>query len=110
MLRADFAAAITSDRADATLDSSIAALRRKIMDDAFTAPLSIYSKSQLRRMNDSLRGINTACLDNNPLNVAVAVSMVLQQLDNLKITMLHTESGKARIQAAVLARSGGAMQ
>ena len=51
-LRSEFTAAISSDQNDVTLDPAIAKLREKISDPGFFGPLSIYSRGQLRKMND----------------------------------------------------------
>ena len=98
-LRMDFDAAITSDRSAVTLDPSIAELRGKISDVDFIEPFSIYSRSQLRKMNDRLSHISTARLNDNPLEVAGAVYWVLQLLDDLEFSVKQSAASKARIEA-----------
>ena len=83
-LRRDFTAAISSDQNDVTLDPSIAKLREKISDPGFLGPFSIYSRSQLRKMGDFLSHINNACLEDNPLQVALAVDAILKLFDSLE--------------------------
>jgi hypothetical protein len=98
-LRSEFTAAISSDQNDVTLDPSIAKLRRKISDPGFLGPFSIYSRGQLRKMDDFLSHINTAGLKNNPLQVAMAVDAVLKLFDGLETTVKQSEAADKRIEA-----------
>jgi cell division protein FtsX len=98
-LRKDFDAAITSNRNVVTLDPSIADLRVKISQTDFVNSCSIYSRSQLRKMNNWLGRISNARLKENPLDVAIAVGEVLALLDGLEITMRQYEDSKKRIEA-----------
>ena len=98
-LRKDFDSAITSNRNVVTLDPSIADLRAKISQTDFVESCSIYSRSQLSKMNDWLGRISNARLKENPLDVAIAVGEVLALLDGLEITMRQYEDSKKRIEA-----------
>jgi len=98
-LRKDFDSAITSNRSAVTLDPSIADLRAKISETDFVNSCSIYSRSQLRQMNDWLGRISNARLKENPLNVAIAVGEILTLLDGLEITMRQSAESKKRIEA-----------
>jgi hypothetical protein len=98
-LRKDFDSAITSNRNVVTLDPSIADLRVKISQTDFVNSCSIYSRSQLRKMNNWLGRISNARLKENPLDVAIAVGEVLALLDGLEITMRQYEDSKKRIEA-----------
>jgi hypothetical protein len=98
-LRKDFDSAITSNRNVVTLDPSIADLRVKISQTDFVNSCSIYSRSQLRKMNNWLGRISNARLKENPLDVAIAVGEVLALLDGLEITMKQYEDSKKRIEA-----------
>ena len=98
-LREDFHSAISSNRNAVTLDPSIAVLRAKISRVDFANSCSIYSRSQLRRMNDWLGHISNARLKENPLEVAVAVGEILALLDGLEITMREFVDSKKRIEA-----------
>jgi hypothetical protein len=88
-LRKDFDSAITSNRNVVTLDPSIADLRAKISQTDFVESCSIYSRSQLRKMNDWLGRISNARLKADPMAVAMAVGAVRQLLDDLEFTMRH---------------------
>src|SRR3990172_4807606 len=57
-LRRDFDTAITSRRNVVTLDPSIAELRERISQAAFFESFSIFSRSQLRRINGCLGHIS----------------------------------------------------
>ena len=98
-LRSEFTAAISSDQNDVTLDPSIAKLREKISEPRFLGPFSIYSRGQLRKMNDFLSHINTAGLKDNPLQVAMAVDAVLKLFDGLKTTVQQSEAADKRMEA-----------
>ena len=98
-LLSDFTAAISSDRNDVTLDPSIAELREKISEAAFLEPFSIYSRGQLRQMNDFLSHISNARLKDNPLHVALAVDAVLKLFDGLEITVRQSAESDMRIEA-----------
>ena len=98
-LRRDFSAAISSDQNDVTLDPSIAELREKISEPAFLGPFSIYSRGQLRKMNDSLAHISNARLKDDPLHVAFAVDAVLKLFDGLEITVRQSSESDKRIEA-----------
>ena len=98
-LRCDFTAAISSNQNDVTLDPSIAKLREKISDLDFLGPFSIYSRGQLRKMNDFLIHINNARLKDNPLQVALAVDAVLKLFDRLEITVRQSAESDKRIEA-----------
>ena len=98
-LRKNFDSAITSNRSAVTLDPSIADLRAKISETDFVNSCSIYSRSQLRQMNDWLGRISNARLKENPLNVAIAVGEILTLLDGLEITMRQSAESKKRIEA-----------
>jgi cell division protein FtsX len=98
-LRKDFDSAITSNRSAVTLDTSIADLRVKISETDFVNSCSIYSRSQLRKMNDWLGQISSARLKENPLDVAIAVGEILTLLDGLEITMRQSAESKKRIEA-----------
>ena len=97
-LRGDFTAAISSDQNDVTLDPSIAKLREKISEPGFLGPFSIYSRGQLRKMNDFLIHINNARLKDNPLQVALAVDAVLKLFDGLEVTVRQSEAADKRIE------------
>lgn len=84
-LRKDFDSAITSNRNVVTLDPSIADLRAKISQTDFVESCSIYSRSQLRKMNDWLGRISNARLKADPMAVAIAVSAVRQLLDDRRL-------------------------
>ncbi|MGA8559830.1 MAG: hypothetical protein WCF38_13985 [Pseudolabrys sp.] len=98
-LRKDFDSAITSNRNVVTLDPSIADLRAKISQTDFVESCSIYSRSQLRKMNDWLGRISNARLKADPMAVAIAVGEVRQLLDDLEITMRQSADSKKRIEA-----------
>jgi propanediol dehydratase large subunit len=98
-LRSEFAAAISSDQNDVTLDPSIAKLRVKISELDFLRPFSIYSRGQLRKMSDFLSHINTAGLKDDPLQVAMAVDAVLKLFDGLETTVKQSEAADKRIEA-----------
>ena len=98
-LRKDFDFAITSNRNVVTLDPSIADLRAKISQTDFVESCSIYSRSQLRKMNDWLGRISNARLKADPMAVAIAVGEVRQLLDDLEITMRQSADSKKRIEA-----------
>ena len=98
-LRKDFDSAITSNRNVVTLDPSIADLRVKISQTDFVNSCSIYSRSQLRKMNNWLGRISNARLKENPLDVAIAVGEVLALLDGLDVTMRQFADSKKRIEA-----------
>ena len=98
-LRSEFTAAISSDKIDVTLDPSIAKLREKISDPGFLGPFSIYSRGQLRKINDFLIHINSAGLKGNPLQVAMAVDAVLKLFDGLETTVKQSEAADKRIEA-----------
>jgi hypothetical protein len=98
-LRSEFTAAISSDKNDVTLDPSIAKLREKISDPGFLGPFSIYSRGQLRKINDFLIHINSAGLKGNPLQVAMAVDAVLKLFDGLETTVKQSEAADKRIEA-----------
>jgi hypothetical protein len=82
-----------------TLDPSVTKLREKISDPGFLGPFSIYSRSQLRKMEDFLSHINKACLEDNPLQVALAVDAVLKLFDGLEVTVRQSEATGKRIEA-----------
>lgn len=96
----DFVAAISSDQNDVTLDPSIAELRERISEPAFLARFSIYSRGQLREMNDALSDISNARLKDDPLLVAVAVDAVLKVFGRLEITARQAAESEKRIEAA----------
>jgi hypothetical protein len=102
-LRRDFLAAISSDQNDVTLDPAITELRDKICDPSFLEPFSIYSRGQLREMNDALGNISKASLKDDPLQVAVAVDEILKLLDRLEISVKQSGASRKRIEAG---RSG----
>jgi len=99
-LRSDFTAAISSEQNDVTLDRSIAKLREKISEPEFLAPFSIYSRGQLREMNDALSQISNARLKDDPFLVALAVDAVLKLFDRLEITVRQSAESEKRIEAA----------
>ncbi len=99
MLRTEFRTAITSERNALTLNPAIAELKEKISQLAFVETLSIYSRSQFRRMGDCLDHISTDRLRDDPLQVAGAVESVLQLFDDLDFSMKQTAAGRARIEA-----------
>ncbi|HEX9869909.1 MAG TPA: hypothetical protein VGC99_15175 [Candidatus Tectomicrobia bacterium] len=96
----DFVAAISSDQNDVTLDPSIGKLRERISEPAYLARFSIYSRGQLREMNDALSQINNARLKDDPLLVALAVDAVLKLFDRLEITVRQSAESDKRIEAA----------
>ena len=98
-LRRDFTAAISSDKNDVTLDPSIAKLREKISDPGFLGPFSIYSRGQLRKMNDFLGRISKAHLEDDPMQVAMAVDAILKLFDGLEVTVRQSEAADKRIEA-----------
>jgi hypothetical protein len=98
-LRSEFTAAISSDQNDVMLDPAIAKLREKIAEPGFLRPFSIYSRGQLRKMNDFLTHINTAGLKDDPLQVAMAVDAVLKLFDGLEATVKQSEAADKRIEA-----------
>lgn len=98
-LRRDFDAAITSSRNVATLDPSIAELRERISQEEFVKSFSIYSRGQLRRIDDCLGHISNARLKDDPLDVAMAVDEILQLFDRLEISMRQSEASKEKIEA-----------
>jgi len=98
-LRSDFTAAISSDQNEVTLDPSIAKLREKINKPAFFGPFSIFSRGQLREMNDALSQISNARLKDDPLLVALAVDAVLKLFDRLEITVRQAAESEERIEA-----------
>jgi hypothetical protein len=95
----EFAAAISSDQNDVTLDPSIAKLRERISEPAFLALFSIYSRGQLREMNDALSEISNARLKDDPFLVALAVDAVLTLFDRLQITVRQAAESEKRIEA-----------
>lgn len=99
-LRKDFDTAITSNRNEVTLDPSIAELRMNVSQTDFVESCSIYSRSQLRKINDWLGRISNARLKADPMEVAIAVGAVRQLLDDLEITMRQSVESKRRIEAA----------
>ena len=99
-LRRDFDTAITSTRNVVTLDPSIAELRERISQTAFFESFSIFSRSQLRRINGCLGHISNARLKDDPLEVALAVDEILQLFDGLEITMRQSAASKEKIEAA----------
>ncbi len=102
-LRSEFLAAISSDQNDVTLDPAIARLRESISEAAFLEPLSIYSKSQLREMDEALGVISKVRLKDDPLRVALAVDAVLKLLDKLEVSVKQSRASDKRIEAG---RSG----
>jgi hypothetical protein len=82
-----------------TLDPSIAKLSEKISDPDFLGPFSIYSRGQLRKMNDFLSRISNARLKDDPLQVAMAVDAVLKLFDGLEVTVRQSEAADKRIEA-----------
>ena len=98
-LRSDFAAAISSTQNDVTLDPSIAKLRWKISEQGFIELFSIYSRAQLRKINDLLNQISNVRLKDNPLQVALAVDSVLKLFDELEITVKQSAASEKRIEA-----------
>jgi len=99
-LRSEFIAAISSDQNDVTLDPSIAELRDKISNTGFLEPFSIYSRGQLRVMNDALSVISNVRLKDDPLQVALAVDAILKLFDRLEITVEQSGASQERIEAA----------
>jgi len=99
-LRSDFTAAISSDQNDVTLDPSIAELREMISEPAYLARFSIYSRGQLREMNDALSEISNAHLKDDPLLVALAVDAVLKLFARLETTVRQATESEKRIEAA----------
>jgi hypothetical protein len=97
-LRSDFTAAISSDQNEATLDPSIARLRAKISEPAFLGPFSIFSRGQLREMNEALSQISNARLKDDPMLVALAVDAVLKLFDRLEITVRQAGESQQRIE------------
>lgn len=98
-LRSDFTAAISSDRSEVTLDPSIAKLRARINEPTFLVQFSIYSRSQLRKMNSALSQITNARLKNDPMLVALAVDAVLKLFDQLEVTVKQSVESEKRIEA-----------
>jgi hypothetical protein len=98
-LRKAFDSAITSNRSAVTLDPSIADLRAKISEADFVNSCSIYSRSQLRKINDWLGRVSNARLQENPLDVAIAVGEILALFDGLEMTMRESAESKKRIEA-----------
>jgi hypothetical protein len=98
-LRRDFLAAISSDENDVTLDPAITELRDKISDPGFLEAFSIYSRSQLREMNDALGDVSNVRLKDDPLHVALAVDAILKLLDRLEITVKQSGASDKRIEA-----------
>jgi hypothetical protein len=98
-LRSDFTAAISSDQNDVTLDPAIAALRDKISDPSFLEPFSIYSRGQLREIDEALSVISKARLKDDPLHVAWAVDAILKLFDKLEVTIKQSTAGDKRIEA-----------
>jgi hypothetical protein len=98
-LRDDFVAAISSSENDVRLDPSIGRLRDKISTADFLEPFSIYSRGHLRRIDDSLRGITTSRLKNDPLRVALAVESIFELLARLETTVEQTAASNKWIEA-----------
>jgi len=98
-LLSDFSAAISSDQSDVVLDPSIAKLREKICEPAFLAAFSIYSRGQLRELNDALSQINNVRLKDDPFLVALAVDAVLKLFNRLEITVRQAAESEKRIEA-----------
>jgi len=98
-LRRDFDTAITSRRNVATLDPSIAELRERISQTDFIESFSIYSRGQLRKIDDCLGHISNTRLKEDPLDVAMAVDEILQLFDGLEITMRQSAASKEKIEA-----------
>ena len=96
-LRSDFTSAISSD--EVTLDSSIAELREKISQQDFLHPLSIYSRAHLRKIDELLGRISKTQLQDDPLEVAVAVESVLELLARLEVTVEQSAASERRIEA-----------
>jgi len=102
-LRREFIATISSDQNNVTLDPAITELRAKISDPSFIEPFSIYSRGQLREMNDALGVISNSRLKDDPLRVAVAVDEILKLFDKLELTVKQSWASNKRIEAG---RSG----
>jgi hypothetical protein len=98
-LRRDFTAAISSDQNDVTLDAAVAGLRERISQAGFLEPLSIYSRGQLREMNEALSAISTVRLKDDPFKVALAVDAVLKLFNRLETTIKQSQASHARIEA-----------
>jgi hypothetical protein len=98
-LRSDFIAAISSDRNDLTLDTSVASLIDRISGTEFREAFSIYSRGHLRKLGDLLGEITNVHLKENPLQVAYAVDEVLELFDRLSITVRQTAASEKRIDA-----------
>jgi hypothetical protein len=98
-LRRDFIAAISSEQNDVTLDPSIAKLRERISQPGFLEPFSIYSRGQLREMNDALSVISNVRLRDDPFEVALAVDAILKLFNVLETTVKQSEASRARIEA-----------
>jgi hypothetical protein len=98
-LLSDFVGAISSDQSDVTLDPAIAELRERISAPDLLAGLSIYSRAQLREMDQALAHISTAHLKSDPLLVAVAVGSVLDLFDRLATSVRQASESKKRIDA-----------
>jgi hypothetical protein len=98
-LRRDFIAAISSKQNDVTLDPSIAMLRKQISEQPFLGAFSIYSQRHLRRMHEVLPHISVARLQQNPLQVALAVDSILELFDSLDVTAKQSAACDKRIEA-----------
>jgi len=98
-LRQAFAAAISSDQNDETLDPAIAELRDTISGAGFIAPFSIFSRGHLREIDDALSKISAGRLKDDPLQVALAVDAILKLLDRLEVTVRQSAGSEKRIAA-----------
>jgi hypothetical protein len=98
-LRSDFIAAISSDQNDVTLDPSIAELRDRISDAEYIESFSIYSRGQLRELNDALSAISNVRLKDDPFKVALAVDAILKLFDRLETTVKQSGASDKRIEA-----------
>ena len=98
-LQTEFTTAITCQRGTVTLDTSIAKIREKLAQPEFIEPFSIYSRSQIRKMDNSLAHIRIARLIDNPAEVADAVRCVLQLFRDLEVSVKRTAASKAWINA-----------
>ena len=96
-LRSHFTSAISSD--EVTLDSSIARLRETISQPDLLQPLSIYSRAHLRKIDELLGRSSKAQLQDDPLEVAVAVESVLELLARLEVTVEQSAASEKRIEA-----------
>jgi len=98
-LRRDFLAAISSDQNDVTLDPAIAELRDTISNAGFIEPFSIFSRGQLREIDDALSIISTVRLKDDPLQVALAVDAILKLFDRLEVTVKQSAASHKKIEA-----------